>query len=167
MIQTVFLLLGMAVGGVMFAGWFQVPHIILMTLGGGMAILFLFEQVTKGQSRRTTVAFSATFLYFGLAFSSWIHETWQRFDDILPSLLMVRISLVLTVAGVAYLVFVYNQWLISYYGRRGNLKKQEKEPTFKRRFEEWKKQKELRKQGLPTVFLGTVEEIKKKGYYKY
>ncbi|GGA56232.1 hypothetical protein GCM10007416_31780 [Kroppenstedtia guangzhouensis] len=166
MIQIVFLLLGIVVGSVMFAGWFQLPHIVLMILGGGMAILFLFEQVTKGQSRQTTVAFSATLLFFGLAFSSWIHEIWP-FDAVLPVLLMVRVSLILTVVGVAYLVFVYNQWLISYYGRRGNLKEQEKEPTFKRRFEEWKRQRELDKQGLPTVFLGTVEEIEKKGYYKY
>lgn len=167
MIQAVFLLLGMVGGVVMFMGWYQPPHIVPMTLGGGMAILFLFELVTKGQSRRTTVALSATLLFFGLAFSAWVHEAWQRYDDILPSLLMVRVSLILAVAGVAYLVFVFNQWMISYYGRRGNLKEQEKEPTFKRRFEEWKTQRELQKQGLPTVFLGTVEEIKKKGYYKY
>ncbi|PRX40924.1 hypothetical protein CLV97_110116 [Planifilum fimeticola] len=166
MIQVFFLLFGLVEGVAMFMGWYLPPPVPLMVVGGGMAVLFLFELIKGGRGRATT-SLAATLLFFGLALSMRLYETWQKFDDILSPPMVMRIGLVLTVAGTVYFAFICNQWMISYHGRRGNLRKQEQEPSLKRRFEERKRQRELEKQDLPTIVLGTVQEIEKKGYYKY
>lgn len=166
MIQTIALFAGVIGWFVTFLNWYEIPYHTFLYIAGGLTLWFLFQLMAGGgQNKQLTVAFAAPLIFFSLSLSEWTEQKWEDSHPLsvlfeIDPFVVGRIVMILSAIAVIFLTFVFGHWAISYFGRRDKARRTQTDSLLQRFLKRMKRQREIKKKGIPSVVLGKVEKFK-------